>query len=184
MFSGWNWFDWVLAAILFFSTLGGLQEGIISGLIGLASLVLGLVAAAAGYHTLAGDLGSLIKDHETAEIVAFLGIFIFVLIVGGVIAAAARKLMKAAGLSCLDRIAGLGFGLLRGFLMDAVLVLALLAFGIATYAVRTSKLRPQVMRTSGEIALMMPAHLREQFEVGVHKLQEGLGVDEHHGESR
>lgn len=170
----WNWLDWILALVILFSILSGAGEGLTKGIIGLASLVVGVAVAAAGYRSFGENLGSLVHSHELAYGLAFFTLFVLVLIVGGLVARAAEKLVKTAGIGWLDRFLGLFFGLLRGVIVDAVIVMVLLAFAIASEAVRRSQLAPRVMDGSRAMAALMPPDLRRQFDAGLEALQRGL----------
>jgi membrane protein required for colicin V production len=170
----WNWLDWVLALVVFFSVLSGASEGLTKGIIGLASLVVGVAVAAAGYHSFGDTLGSFIHSHELAYGLAFFILFVLVLIVGGLVARMAERLVKTAGIRWLDRLLGLFFGLVRGIVVDAVIVMALLAFAIKPEAVRGSQLAPKVMDGSRAMAALMPPELRRQFDAGLEALQRGL----------
>jgi len=170
----WNWLDWALALIVLFSVVSGLGEGFTRGLIGLASLVVGLAVAAGGYHGLGAGLSTVIHNYDVAYGVAFLMLFIAVIVVGAIISHLADKLLKTAGIKAFDRLLGLFFGLLRGIVFDAVVLMALLAFGIQSQAVRASQLAPTVVQASRAMAALMPAELRAEFDAGLEKLKGGL----------
>jgi membrane protein required for colicin V production len=163
----WNWLDWVLALIVLFSVLGGAHEGFVRGLIGLASLVAGLAVAAAGYHGLGNALSTWIHSQEVAYGVAFLVLFMLIVIAGAIISAIAAKLVKEAGIRWLDRLLGLAFGLLRGLIADAIVIMVMLAFALAPTAIKNSQLRPVTMSSVRTMVEMMPYDLREHFSTGL-----------------
>lgn len=167
----WNWLDWVLALIIFFSVLSGASEGLVRGLIGLASLVVGLAVAAAGYHGLGHALGAWIHSQDVAYGAAFLILFIAVMLVGAIISGIAAKLVKEAGIRWLDRLLGLAFGLLRGLIADAIVIMVMLAFSLAPQAVKGSQLRPVAMSSVREIVAVMPYDLRQHFAAGLEDVQ-------------
>jgi uncharacterized membrane protein required for colicin V production len=86
----------------------------------------------------------------------------------------ARKLIKTAGIQWFDRFLGGVFGLVRGVLIDAILLMALMAFAIKPDAVRQSALAPYITTGTGVIALAMPGNLRAQFRLGFEKFREAL----------
>src|SRR5580700_4192364 len=112
----WNWLDWLLALIVVLSVLSGGSEGFVRGLVGLASLVVGLIVAAEGYQSLGARLSSFIHSPDIAHAVAFLLLFMLVVIVGSLIAGAVQRVLKDVGLSWFDRLLGLFFGLIRGII--------------------------------------------------------------------
>jgi membrane protein required for colicin V production len=170
----WNWLDWILALVVLFSVISGAGEGLVKGLVGLASLIVGVAVAAGGYRSFGDTLGSWIHSRELAYGLAFFILFVLVLIVGGLVAAAVEKLVNTAGIRWLDRLLGLFFGLLRGIIVDAVIVMALLAFAIKPEAVRRSQLAPWAIQESRAMAALMPPDLRRQFDAGLEALQRGL----------
>lgn len=167
----WNWLDWLLAAIVFFSVLSGASEGLVRGLIGLASLVIGLAVAAAGYHGLGNSLGAWIHSPDVAYGVAFLALFILVILVGALISAIAAKLVKEAGIRWLDRLLGLAFGLARGVIACAIVIMVMLAFTLAPNALKTSQLRPVAMGSVRSMVALMPSDLRQHFQAGLEDIQ-------------
>lgn len=170
-FQLWNWLDWVLAAIVFFSVLSGSSEGLVRGLVGLASLVIGLAVAAAGYHGLGNALGAWIHSQDVAYGVAFFALFILVLIVGAIISAIAAKLVKEAGIRWLDRLLGLAFGLVRGLIACAIVIMVMMAFALAPNALKNSQLRPITMGSVRTMVAMMPSDLRQHFQAGLEDVQ-------------
>src|SRR5215469_11762465 len=94
----WNWLDWMLALVVLFSVASGAGEGLTKGVIGLASLVVGVAVAAAGYHSLGNTLGSFIHSPDLAYGLAFFTLFVLVLIAGALVGRLAEKLVNTAGI--------------------------------------------------------------------------------------
>ena len=170
----WNWLDWLLAVIVVLSVLSGASEGFVRGLVGLASLFVGLIVAAQGYHSFGNWLSSHIHSSDVAHGVAFLVLFLLVVAVGAILAGIVQRLLKDAGLAWFDRLLGLFFGLVRGVIMDAVVIMAMLAFGIKVETVKTSKLTPTVIHESRMMAATMPPDLHKEFDSGLEDLKRGL----------
>jgi membrane protein required for colicin V production len=170
----WNWLDYILAAIVVASVVTAMMKGIVQALISLASMVIGLVVAAIGYPRAALWFDDLTKSHEIALGLGFLVLFLGMLLVGALVGLLARKLIKTAGVQWFDRFLGGIFGLVCGVLVDAVLLMALLAFAIKPDAVRQSALAPYVTTGTRVVALIMPGNLRAQFHLGFEKFREAL----------
>ena len=153
----WNWVDCILAAIIVASVVTATMKGFVQELVSLASVVIGLVVAAIGYSRAALWFDDLTKSHEVALGLGFLVLFLGTLLVGAVLGALARKLIHTAGVQWFDRFLGGIFGLVRGVLVDAVLLMALLAFAIKPEAVRQSVLAPYITTGTRVIALVMPS---------------------------
>ena len=136
----WNWLDGILAAIVVASIIAAIVKGFVQELISLASVVIGLVVAAFGYPRAALWFDDLTKSHEIALGLGFLTIFLGTLIVGALVGIVARKLINAAGIQWFDRFLGGVFGLVRGVLVDAILLMAMMAFAIKPDTVQRSVL--------------------------------------------
>jgi membrane protein required for colicin V production len=170
----WNWLDWTFAAIVVASVAAAIMRGFVRELISLTSLVVGLVVAVAFYPRAALWFEDVTKSHEIAEGLGFLVLFVGILLLGSLVSLLGRKLFKVAGLQWFDRFLGAVFGLLRGVIVDCILLFVLLAFTIKPEAVRQSSLAPYVTAGANIISLAMPANLRAQFRLGFEKFRETL----------
>jgi membrane protein required for colicin V production len=170
----WNWLDYILAIVVVVSVVSAMMKGFVQELISLASVVIGLVVAAIGYPRVALWFEDLTKSHEIALGLGFLVLFLGTLIVGALVGVVARKLIKTAGIQWFDRFLGGIFGLVRGVLVDAILLMVMLAFAIKPDAVRQSAMAPYVTTGTRAIALVMPGSLRAQFHLGFEKFREAL----------
>ena len=85
--------DLLIAILLVIGLLGGMARGFIRCLLGLAALVVGIMIAA-GYHAQFADAAlSFIPGKSAPQIVAFVVIFIAVIVLVGLVA---RLVAKAA----------------------------------------------------------------------------------------
>jgi membrane protein required for colicin V production len=170
----WNWLDCILAAIVLASVASAVVKGFVRELIALGSVVLGLGLAAFGYGRAAAWFEDIAKSHEVALGLGFLAIFLATLLLGVLVSYVVRKLVQTVGLQWFDRLLGGVFGLLRGILVDAVILMVLVAFAIKPDAVRESALAPYITTGARGIALVMPASLRTQFHRGFERFHEEL----------
>ncbi|MGA2982907.1 MAG: CvpA family protein [Terriglobia bacterium] len=170
----WNWLDYILAAIVVASVVTAIMKGFVQELISLASVLIALVVAAIGYTRAALWFDDLTKSHDIALGLGFLVLFVGTLLAGTLMGLLARKLIKTAGIQWFDRFLGGIFGLVRGVLVDAILLMALMAFAIKPDAVRQSALAPYVTTGARLIAFVMPGSLRAQFHLGFEKFREAL----------
>ena len=170
----WNWLDCILAAIVLASVVAAAMKGFVQELISLASVLIGLVVAAFGYPRAALWFDDLTKSHEIALGLGFLTLFLGTLILGAVLGILARKLIKAAGIQGFDRFLGAVFGLVRGVLTDAILLMALTAFAIKPDAVERSALAPYLLTGARAVAIVMPGNLQTQFHLGFEKFRDEL----------
>lgn len=175
----WNWLDWALAGVVLLSTGAALGKGLVRELISLAALIAGLVVAALYYERVAVWFQDLTSSHQAAEGIAFLALFLGVLIVGAVVSSLTRKLIRTAGLQWFDRFLGALFGFVRGLLVDAVVLMVLVAFAIKADAVERSVLAPYVTAGARVIVLAMPGEMRTQFREGFDRFRETINSSNH-----
>jgi membrane protein required for colicin V production len=170
----WNWLDCILAAIVVASVAAAIMKGFVRELISLASVLVGLLVAAFAYPRAALWFDDLTKSHEVALGLGFLTLFLATLIVGALVGVVVRKIIKTAGIQWFDRFLGGIFGLVRGILVDAIVLMALMAFAIKPEAISRSALAPYVTTAARAIAVIMPGSLRAQFHLGFEKFREAL----------
>jgi membrane protein required for colicin V production len=156
------------------SVVAAIKKGFVRELISLASVVVGLVVAALGYTRAALWFDDLTKSHDIALGLGFLVLFLGVMLVGGLVSLLAYKMIKTAGIQWFDRFLGGIFGLVRGVLVDCILLLALVAFAIKPDAVRASSLAPYVTAGTRVVALAMPGNLKAQFRLGFEKFRQAI----------
>ncbi len=118
-----HWVDIVVAAIIGMSLIIGLFRGLIKESLSLATWVLGIWVGLVFSTPLAELLPINIESLTVKIVIAFVVIFLGVLLIGGVLNYIAGQLVDKTGLSGTDRILGLVFGVMRGGLIVAVLVL-------------------------------------------------------------
>ncbi|MDC8786212.1 CvpA family protein [Roseateles koreensis] len=117
------WVDYVFLAIGGVSVLMGVWRGLVFEVLSLAGWLVAYVAMPFVAPYLAGVLPQE-RLGQSATHVLSLGLsFLLVLLVWGVCAKLLRGLIHATPLSLVDRLAGAGFGLLRGLLICVAAVL-------------------------------------------------------------
>ena len=171
---GWNWLDWILIGIMVASVLTAAWRGFVQELIFLASVVAGLVVAALGYRQTATWFEDLTKSREVALAAGFLALFLGTLIVGGLIAYLARRLIRTTGLQWFDRFLGAAFGLVRGVIVNSILLMVMVAFAIKPEVVQRSVFSPYVATGARVLALAMPSGWKEQFRAGFDRFHQTL----------
>src|SRR2546430_12835870 len=111
---GMNWFDYLLLAILIYSTIEAFVTGLMREFFSVGGLVAGLLLAAWNYQRLAAVLGGMITNKAAAEVTAFLLIAIGVMFASAFAGRLLSSTAKAVGLGFFDRLGGAAFGVLRG----------------------------------------------------------------------
>ncbi len=162
--------DWALLAGLVVSVVLAAAQGFFFEVFSLAGAVFGYVLAAWGYGALAGPLRSYVSARWVADFAAFVTIFIGITLLAGVTGRIVRWAVAGAGLKWVDRLLGGAFGLVRGILILAVLLLAVAAFAPASPVLARSSLAPYLLVVGRGVSWLAPAGMREQFRGGVERI--------------
>lgn len=161
-----NWLDYALLLIALSFAVHGAIRGFTRQLIGLASMVLGLLLASWFYGTAGAFLIPYVSHKGIANLLGFLLVLVGVQAAGGLLGWLAAKLLKTVGLSWVDRLLGIAFGLLKGVLAGVILVMALSAFSIKPLpeSVAGSRFAPVLVEAGRVTALLAPKELRDGFD--------------------
>lgn len=160
-----NWVDLVVLAVLLLSGLLAFLRGLVREVLGLGAWVIaGLVASPYGVFPFVQPwMRQQFSDQTTADIVAFGGVFLIVLIVLWIVAGTISSLVRGSPLGGLDRTLGLVFGLARGAVIVSVLyVLAGIAIPVEQWPAPVVEARslPTVHRGAEWLADKVPAAYR------------------------
>lgn len=120
--TGFNWADWTLFVIIAISTLMSLRRGFVKEAISLASWVVAFVVARSFHPNVQTLLVGSIENEVVRTIAAFSILFIGTLLVGAAVAFLVGVLLKLTGLSPIDRMLGMVFGMARGVILSVVLI--------------------------------------------------------------
>jgi membrane protein required for colicin V production len=117
------WIDYVFSALVVISALIGLFRGFVREAF---ALIIWLAAIWVGIHY-SRDLSPLLQnsvDYPSAQIaITFIGLFLVTLLLGGMISYILQQLIDKTGLSGTDRLLGMLFGVFRGGLLVAIIVM-------------------------------------------------------------
>ena len=105
-------------------------KGLVREIVSLVALIGGFILAVLYYPSLGSVLTEFCRTDSVANFVAFLIIFIGCILIGAIVSLIVNRFMKAASIKWIDRILGGIFGLLRGWAIASILVLALIAFPV------------------------------------------------------
>lgn len=116
-------FDYLVLLIVICSVIISTLRGVVREVISLASWIIALVVANAYGDVLAQWLPDFIPGEITRLIVGFIVLFIAVRLVMALIGRTVEELVKASGLSAVNRLLGCVFGFLRGIVIVLAVVL-------------------------------------------------------------
>ncbi len=166
-----NLADWcIVAAIVFFVVLATLK-GFFFEVISLAGTVVGYLVASWQYPRTAAWVRPHVNSEWVANIFGFLIIFVAIVAIAGLIAKLARWAMNKAGLTWFDRVLGGLFGLLKGSLIIAILLMMFTAFTPTSEYLSGSQLAPYFLVVGRAAIWLAPSPLRSQFYQGLDMLQ-------------
>ena len=170
-----NWLDILIAILLLTSMISSAAQGFVRELVSLAALVLG-IACGLWWHP---EVGRYLEPYAAGKGIAGFIAFFFILFVclalGWLVSKVLRAMIKAGGLGWADRLLGAAFGLVRGVLASAAVVLAIVSFlhdAGATQAVAQSKLAPAVLYGARGLAAVAPQPLKDAFDKGFQQVRE------------
>ena len=161
-----NWVDWLLIVFLFMAVLNGLQEGMVRIGIGFIALVAGFILASWFGGIAAGPLIPFLHSEVAASVVGYFLVFCGVLIVVSLIAALIVRMLKLIVLTWMDRLLGGVFGVLRGFVVVAVVMMVVTALAPRWLprAVNESRFAPYVLSASRTLTSLTPFDIRDGFD--------------------
>ena len=159
-----NPFDIIIIVILGYSLVRGIFRGLVKEVSSIIGVLGGFYAAFTYYTMLAKLLSSLIKETAYLNILSFLIIFCSVLIVVGILGIIIKYLLNIAFLGWVDRIGGVGFGLVKGILIASILFIAFTAFLPKGSAfLKNSMLAPHVSWVSEKMAKVVSKEMKQDF---------------------
>jgi len=160
-----NWLDLVLLILISFSVWRSFSKGLTREVIGLVSVVAGIFLAAWFYSTAAAIVAPHVSSPTAANFCGFLVVFVAVMLLGSMVGFLLSKLLRVTGLSLFDRLLGAVFGLIRGLLIAAGLVMAMLAFApeAKAEAVADSRLAPYVIGAARLFVAAAPREMKDGF---------------------
>lgn len=175
-----NLLDLLFVLVLVGSVGLAMFKGLFKELVSIAALVVGVIVAGQLYRQGARLLSPWMGDSELRSVLGFLVVFFGILLAAGLIMFIVDRILKFTHLKWIDRLLGGLFGLLRGWLVCAVIVLAMTACGWQVTRLRESLLAPYLLMTARAAVLLVPATFRRDFETTYQQIYRGW-LDEMNG---
>jgi membrane protein required for colicin V production len=157
---------------LLLSVVQAASSGFFQEAFGIAGLIFGYLIAAWQYRHLAEHFGPYISSRWMGEIVAFLAIFLGVMVLAGLVGKIVRWIVKEAGLNVVDRFLGGVLGLVRGCLLVAIILVSMTAFTPTSRWLQGSGLAPYFLVVGRAVIWVAPSELRSQFYKGLDYLRQ------------
>jgi membrane protein required for colicin V production len=167
-----NTFDVMLLGLACVLVVLGMLKGLVRILIGLGALVAAFAVAARFHAGLAERLAGWDIGDEALRLVAYLLIFVGVMLAAGLVAFFVGKLVRAAMLGWADRLGGAALGLVAALLAAALIVLPLLAYSPhGERILARSVLAPYVAVVADLATRLAPSDLGERYRRKIQHLR-------------
>lgn len=164
-----NWLDLLLVTILVLSVASSFAKGFVRELVGLIAAIAGLLCGC-WFYRIAGDtMRAYVGSEGVANLCGFLLIFTAAVLLGWIVSLLIGVMVKAVGLSWLDRLMGAGFGLARGAVVCVAVITAMVAFMPGSNpksppeSVVRSRIAPYVIDVAHVLTMAAPRELRDEF---------------------
>jgi membrane protein required for colicin V production len=165
-------FDWGLVAVILLSVIAAAAQGFFVEMFSLAGTILGLILASWEYWRVAPYYEPYVKSGSIAGAAGFLTIFLIVVIFAGVVGKITRWAMQEVGLRWVDRLLGGAFGLVRGIVVVAAVVLAMATFAPENQMLRDSSLGRYALLAARIGSWVAPGDVRQKFKDGLVLMRE------------
>lgn len=157
--------DILALAIMAISFVTALVKGLVRELIALAAAVSGLLLAVYYFAAVSPLLERIGIGTLLSELLAFVGIFLGCIIAGSLLSSLLNRFITALNVKWIDRLLGGVFGLLRGWLIVAVIFLALTVFPIRNDLVNGTVTGEYFLVVTRKLVeLSAPPSFRERFQ--------------------
>lgn len=163
--------DLGIILVLAYSIVISWFKGFVREILGLITVLAGVLLAAWFYRSVAGLFKDVVRTENIALFLGFSFIFLVTLLAGFLIVWLAMRFMKFAKLQWADRLLGAAFGFVRGWMVCAAILLALTAFEIQTDRLKNSELAPYFLPGARVIAMVTPFEMKAKFLVGYRALE-------------
>lgn len=120
-----HWIDYAIIGIIAVSALTGLVRGFIKEIVALGVWVIAGWMAFVYAKPVAAWLGTYVQDKSARVILAYVVIIVGTLIIGGLLNTMLSFIMHHSGLTGTDRLLGLGFGVVRGIFVVALIMVVI-----------------------------------------------------------
>lgn len=156
-----NWVDYIILVIMGLSTLVGVFRGFIKEAISLLIWVAAIFIAIKFFPS----IGQYIHHHAIdsiiiSNVIAFAGLFFITLLLGLIVSIVISLLIEKTGLSATDRLLGIVFGLVRGVLLVAILLMFVnLSSFHEVSSIKKSKLARTFLPVSDWLSKFLPKGL-------------------------
>ena len=159
-----NPFDVFIILIVGYSIVRGLFRGLVKEVSSIIGVLGGFYAAYSYFPMVAKLLSGIIQEESYLNILSFMIIFCGILLIISILGVVIKYLLNIAFLGWIDRICGLGFGLIKGVLIITVIFIILTTFlSKGTPLIKKSILAPHVIWISEQMVGLVSDDMKNDF---------------------
>lgn len=161
-----NGLDITFLIILSISAIIGFWKGITRGIFSLIAVAAGIVVASRYYCIVSISIHNYIKSSLWSNILSFIIVFIVIALIVSLIGILVKKLMGVLAFGWIDHLGGLVFGIIRGIVISAVIVIIMKKFpiGESRDLLAKSLLCPYILQTTKIICYLLPKEFYYTFK--------------------
>ncbi len=163
--------DWAILAVLGVSVFAAFLHGFLVEVCALAGLVAGVIVAGQYYLQVAPWVERLVHGEAASRAVAFILVALGVMLAAGILGRMLRWLFRRVGLGWADRLAGGAFGLVKGYVLVAIAVAAMVAFFPHQPWLEGSQLMPYFMPGAYGSVTVLPRDLGVRIQSGLQQVE-------------
>jgi len=163
-----NPLDMVVIVILSYCLIRGIFRGLVKEIASIIGVLAGFCAAYTYYPLLAKPLSRWISNTPYLNILSFMIIFCFIFILISMLGIIIKYLLNITFLGWVDRICGAGFGIIKGILIVAIVLISLTAFlPRGAPIIKNSLLSPNVTLISEKLVKVVSKDMKHLYEAKV-----------------
>ena len=164
--------DVAMIVIAGFCLIRGIFRGLIKEISSIVGVLAGYYAAYTYYGYPAKLLSQWMSNAAYVNLLSFFIIFCFVFLIISILGVIIKYLLSISHLGWADRISGAVFGVVKGLLIAAILLVAMTAFlPKEAPVVKKSILAPHVSLISETMAKVVPQQMKQAFKVNLDGLR-------------
>ncbi len=159
-----NPFDVFIILVIGYSIVRGLFRGLVKEVSSIIGVLGGFYAAYSYFPMVAKLLSGIIQEESYLNILSFMIIFCGILLLISILGVVIKYLLNIAFLGWIDRICGVGFGLIKGVLIITVIFIILTTFlSKGTPLIKKSILAPHVIWISEQMVGLVSDDMKNDF---------------------
>lgn len=167
-----NPLDMIIIIIIAFCLIRGVFRGLVKEISSIIGVFGGFYAAYTYYMEISAPLSKLISNIAYLNILSFLFVFCIIFIIISFLGVLIKHALNIAFLGWVDRICGAGFGITKGALIVAVLLIALTAFlPKKAPVIKNSVLAPLVTMVSEKMVKVISDDMKIKYKIKIKELK-------------